>query len=107
MIANQADAITLRYAHDNMNLLSAPSMTSSTRRLSQTITDIVTSPSRSRSSSSPRSPSPTESQIASNTVTVHFEGGQLLIIRPNRIIRGSVKLSVSKPLLASQIRIKV
>jgi hypothetical protein len=101
MIANQPEMITLTLTHDRANI------SNNNRRLSQQITDIVTSPSRTRSGSSPRSPSPTEIQQGANKLSIEFDGNQIVIIRPNRIIRGTVKLSLSKPLLASQIRIKV
>ncbi|KAI8639013.1 hypothetical protein BD408DRAFT_350762 [Parasitella parasitica] len=64
------------------------------RRLSQTITDIVTGSSlyttRSRSGSSARSPSPVheEAQLATK-LSIQFEGGTQIIVRPNRLIRAS------------------
>lgn len=69
---------------------------SSPRRLSQTITDIVTgstpNTTRSRSGSSPRSPSPTHVELQTpKKLTIEFEGGTHIIVRPNRIIRGNVQ----------------
>lgn len=68
-------------------------LASSPRRLSQTISDIVTGSSpnatRSRSGSSPRSPSPTHVETQSlKMLSIEFEGGAQIIVRPNRIIRG-------------------
>lgn len=71
------------------------SSASSPRRLSQTITDIVTgsnpNTTRSRSGSSPRSPSPTHAEIQTpKKLSIEFEGGTHIIVRPNRIIRGNI-----------------
>ncbi|KAI8991213.1 hypothetical protein BDF20DRAFT_843354 [Mycotypha africana] len=41
-----------------------------------------------------------------NKISIDFEGGSTIIIRPNRIIRGFVKLKVVKPIQASRIRIR-
>ena len=70
---------------------------SSPRRLSQTISDIVTGSSpnatRSRSGSSPRPPSPTHVEAQnSKKLSIEFEGGSQIIVRPNRIIRGILYL---------------
>ena len=112
------------------------SSASSPRRLSQTITDIVTgsnpNTTRSRSGSSPRSPSPTHVEIQTpKKLSIEFEGGTHIIVRPNRIIRGIVykqllyslfsvgacihvnwitgvvHLKTPQPIQASQIRIRV
>lgn len=61
----------------------------SSRRLSQTITDIVsvaTPAGRSRSSSSP--PSPIKEEQGPNKLAISFDGGSQIIVRPNRIVRG-------------------
>ncbi|KAL9552848.1 hypothetical protein MBANPS3_003573 [Mucor bainieri] len=87
------------------------SSASSPRRLSQTITDIVTgsnpNATRSRSGSSPRSPSPTQVEVQiPKKLSIEFEGGTHIIVRPNRIIRGVVHLKTPQPIQASQIRIR-
>lgn len=60
---------------------------SSSRRLSQTITDIVSGTypaSRGRSGSSPPSPV----RLEQDRISVLFEGGGQIIVRPNRTVRG-------------------
>ncbi|KAI8090678.1 hypothetical protein BDF21DRAFT_411805 [Thamnidium elegans] len=81
--------------------------TGSSRRLSQTITDIVsvaTPTDRSRSSSSP--PSPIKVEQGPNKLSISFDGGSQIIVRPNRIVRGVVTLNNIKPIHATQIRIR-
>jgi hypothetical protein len=68
------------------------------RRLS-----ILSNP-RSRRLSSVSSTSSTGVEQLSPALSIEFEK---TMIRPNKIIRGFVKLKTSKPLQASQIRIKV
>lgn len=63
--------------------------TNASRRLSQTITDIVTGSTpagRSRSSSSP--PSPIKFDQGPNKISIQFDGGGQIIVRPNRTVRG-------------------
>lgn len=70
------------------------SSNSSSRRLSQTITDIVSvaSPTgRSRSSSSP--PSPIKVEQGPNKLGINFDGGSQIIVRPNRIVRGKMMVT--------------
>ncbi|KAG2203455.1 hypothetical protein INT47_008182 [Mucor saturninus] len=81
--------------------------TNASRRLSQTITDIVTGSTptgRNRSSSSP--PSPTKLEQGPNKISIEFDGGGQIIVRPNRIVRGVVILNNVKQIQASQIRIR-
>ncbi|CAO3612809.1 unnamed protein product [Mucor hiemalis] len=93
---------------DDHSSSNSSNLSSSPRRLSQHITDIVTaaSPTRSRSGSSPRSPSPTKLEAGANSLTIDFDGGAQIIVRPNRIVRGTIKLRTIKPIHASQIRVR-
>lgn len=77
---------------DDHSSSNSSNLSSSPRRLSQHITDIVTaaSPTRSRSGSSPRSPSPTKLEAGANSLTIDFDGGAQIIVRPNRIVRGKI-----------------
>ncbi|CEP07804.1 hypothetical protein [Parasitella parasitica] len=82
-----------------------------TRRLSQTISDIVTGSSlnttRSKSGSCAKSPSPAHTERPMPTkLSIQFEGGTQMIVRPNRIVRGAVHLKTTVQIQASQIRIR-
>lgn len=77
-------ANTLSIPTNNNDCSNTPS-----RRLSQTITDIVTGANptgRSRSSSSP--PSPIRIEQGPNKLSIEFDGGGQIIVRPNRTVRG-------------------
>jgi hypothetical protein len=81
--------------HTNTSLNSGDSndssfLSSSPRRLSQHISDIVTSPTRNRSSSSPQQPTSPIKLLdgGSNRISIEFDGGSQIIVRPNRIVRG-------------------
>lgn len=80
---SSADTLTVPPSHHDAS-------NPSTRRLSQTISDIVigATPTRSRSSSSPRPTSPVKLESDASKIAIHFDGGAQIIIRPNRIIRG-------------------
>lgn len=82
---------TLAVPTNNDCYSTTASNTTASRRLSQTITDIVTGANptgRSRSSSSPTSPIRTEQ--GPNKISVEFDGGGQIIIRPNRTVRGVI-----------------
>ncbi|KAI9469780.1 MAG: hypothetical protein EXX96DRAFT_623387 [Benjaminiella poitrasii] len=90
----------------------------SARRLSQTITDIVSGPNstrtNNRSSSNLSSPNnliehqqaSSKSSNITNKLTIEFDGGGQIIVRPNRVIKGVVRLKVVKPIQASQIQLR-
>lgn len=107
MMMNQSASLSIpcsTVADGSSTLSSSP-----TRRLSQTITDIVTGVpgTRSRSGSAPRSPSPSRPEsLGPNKLRIDFEGGSQIIVRPNRVVRGVVNFNVVKPVQASQIRIR-
>lgn len=44
---------------------------------------------------------------ASTMLAIEFEGGNQVIVRPNRIIRGKVLLNVSEKIHVTRIRVKV
>jgi hypothetical protein len=86
-----SNTLTIPSSSSTSDESSSNGLSSSPRRLSQHITDIVTSvnpTTRSRSSSSPRPPSPVEPATTGNKMTIEFDGGAQIIVRPNRIIRG-------------------
>ncbi|KAI8136534.1 hypothetical protein BJV82DRAFT_639877 [Fennellomyces sp. T-0311] len=85
------------------------------RGLSLSLADMVATTTRNKRNSTgsnhsapPESVSapPPPSELEPSQVSVEIEGGQQLIIRPNRIIRGSVVLRATKPIHATQIRVK-
>lgn len=49
----------------------------------------------------------TESLPSTTTLSLEFEGGTHVIVRPNRIVRGKVLFEVAERTLATRLRIKV
>ncbi|KAI8367527.1 uncharacterized protein BYT42DRAFT_586592 [Radiomyces spectabilis] len=81
---------------------------SSSRRLSQQISDIVSGggTARHRNNSVSKNAQHLPPDQANNEIFLEFDAGQQLIVRPNRIVRGTVRLIASTTIHATQIRIK-
>lgn len=53
------------------------------------------------------SPASAESIPSATSLSLEFDGGTHVIVRPNRIVRGKVVLDVAEKMLATRLRIKV